>query len=150
MKEESVKTINLIGAITANVYMVLVIALLIVRILEQPEISRSIGLVSTIVLIPLVYLFVTGLRINRPRIYFIWLGLMILFVIFELIIDHILQLDFRNEQWSAILYVMFFFGATGGMIGVAAQAGKLWVYITSIVFLVMLVLSFIQRAITGL
>ena len=137
-------------AITANIYMVLVIALLIVRILEQPEISRSIGLVSTIVLIPLVYLFVTGLRINRPRIYFIWLGLMILFVIFELIIDHILQLDFRNEQWSAILYVMFFFGATGGMIGVAAQAGKLWVYITSIVFLVMLVLSFIQRAITGL
>ena len=75
---------------------------------------------------------------------------MILFALVELIIDHILELDFRSTQWAVILYVMFFFGATGGMIGLAAQAGRRWVTVTSLIFLVMAALAFIQRAITGL
>ena len=46
---------------------------------------------------------------------------MILFALFELIVDQILRVDFRSMQWAVIPYVMFFFAATGGMIGVAAQ-----------------------------
>ena len=75
---------------------------------------------------------------------------MTLFVLVELIIDHIVQLDFGSAQWAVILYVMFFFGATGGMIGVAAQAGRLWASVTGIIFLIMAALAFIQRAMTGL
>ena len=45
---------------------------------------------------------------------------------------------------------MFFFAATGGMIGVARQAGKAWSIATVIVFLVMAIMAFIQRGITGL
>jgi len=120
----------LIGAITANVYMLLVMAVFIARILGQFQTGQWIGLASTLALIPLAYLFVVGLNTNRRRIYFVWLGLMILFVLFELIVDHILSIDFRSIQWAVALYVMFFFGATGGMIGVAAQAGKPWAVVT--------------------
>jgi hypothetical protein len=45
---------------------------------------------------------------------------------------------------------MFFFAATGGMIGVASQAGKSWAITTVIVFFVVAILAFIQRGITGL
>jgi len=45
---------------------------------------------------------------------------------------------------------MFFFGATGGMIGAAAQAGKPWAIVTVLTFLVMATLAFIQRSMTGL
>ena len=144
------RTANLIGAITANVYMLLVIALFIARILGQLETGQWIGLASTLALIPLAYLFVVGLKTNRRRVYFVWLGLMILFLLFELIVDHILRLDFRNLQWAVVPYVMFFFGATGGMIGVAAQAGKPWAIVTVLTFLIMAALAFIQRAMTGL
>jgi hypothetical protein len=58
--------------------------------------------------------------------YFVWPGLMMLFVLFELIVDDILKVDFRKVQWAVVHYVMFFFSATGGMIGVAMQAGKIW------------------------
>jgi hypothetical protein len=144
------RTTNLIGAITANVYMLLVIAVFIARMLGRLEIGQWIGLASTLALIPLAYLFVVGLHTNRRRIYFVWLVLMILFLLFELIGDYIIRLDFRSLQWAVVPYVMFFFGATGGMIGIAAQAGKPWAIVTALTFLIMATLAFIQRSMIGL
>jgi hypothetical protein len=141
---------NLVGAITANVYMLLIIAVFTARILGWLEIGRWIGIASSLVLIPLIYLFVIGLKTDRPKIYFVWLVLMILFLFFELIVDDILQVDFRSVNWAVIPYVMFFFAATGGMIGVAMQAGKRWTRLTCAIFLIMAVLAFVQRGITGL
>ena len=144
------RTTDLVGAITANSYMLLIIAMFIARILGRLEIGRWIGIVSSFVLIPIICLFVVAFKTDRHIIYFIWLTLMILFVLFELIVDDILRVDFRNTQWAVIPYVMFFFAATGGMIGLASQAGKQWSIITSVIFLIMAVLAFVQRAITGL
>ena len=144
------RTADLIGAITANVYMLLVIALLTARMVGRPELEHWIGLASFLVVIPLGYLFVTGLHANRPLIYFVWLGLMFLFLLVELTVDYILKLDFRSVQWAVVPYVMLFFGATGGMIGLAAQAGRLWAGVTVLTFLIMAALAFIQRAKTGL
>ena len=144
------RTPNLVGAITANVYMLLIIAMFTLRIFGWLEIGRWIGIASSLVLIPLIYLFIVGFKTDRHVIYFVWLTLMILFALFELIVDDILTIDIRSSQWTVIPYVMFFFAATGGMIGIAAQAGKPWSIVTSIVFLVMAVLAFVQRGITGL
>jgi len=130
--------------------MFLIIATFTSRILGWLEIGRWIGIASSLILIPLIYLFIVGLKTDRRIIYFVWLALMVLFALFELVIDQILAIDIRSSQWTVIPYVMFFFAATGGMIGVAAQAGKPWSIVTSIVFLIMAVLAFVQRAITGL
>jgi hypothetical protein len=150
MKGSSEPVADLIGAITANVYMLLIIAVFVARILGLLEISRWIGFTSSLVIFPLLYLFIVGLRTSRRKIYFAWLALMILFVLFELIIDQILRVDLRSQQSSVIPYVMFFFAATGGMIGVAFQAGKTWAITTVIIFLIMATLAFVQRGITGL
>ena len=72
------------------------------------------------------------------------------FAIFEIVVDQILRIELRSSQWTVIPYVMFFFAATGGMIGVASQAGKTWSIATTIVFLIMAVLAFVQRTVTGL
>jgi hypothetical protein len=130
--------------------MLLIIAMFTARILGWLEIGRWIGIASSLVLIPLIYLFVTGLKTDRPKIYFVWLALMILFLLFELIVDDILQVDFRSVNWAVIPYVMFFFAATGGMIGVAMQAGKPWTRLTRIMFLIMAIMAFVQRGISGL
>ena len=129
--------------------MLLIIAVFISRILGLLEIGRWIGFTSSLILIPLVYLFVVGLRTGMRRIYFVWLVLMVLFSLFELVVDQILMIDIRSTQWTVIPYVMFFFAATGGMIGIASQAGKAWSIATTIVFLIMAVLAFVQRGITG-
>jgi hypothetical protein len=141
---------NLVGAITANVYMLLIIAMFSARILGWLEIGRWIGFISSLALIPLIYLLAVSFKTERRKIYFVWLGLMILFLFFELIVDDILRVDFRNIQWAVVLYVMFFYGATGGLIGIAIQAGKRWTIPTCIIFLIMAGLAFVQRGLTGL
>ena len=45
--------------------------------------------------------------------------------------------------------VLYFAGA-GGMLGVAAQAGRLWTISAVVLFLVAAVLAFVQRAVTGM
>jgi hypothetical protein len=130
--------------------MLLIIAMFTARILGWSQVGRWIGISSSLVLIPLVYLFVIGLKTDRSVIYFVWLILMILFALFELIADDILKVDLRSTLRVVVPYVMFFFAATGGMIGVASQAGKPWSVVTPIIFLAMAVLAFIQRGITGL
>ncbi len=141
--------VNLVGAITADVHTLMITEVFSARLLHAPETRRWIGIVSSLIIIPLVYLFIMGLRTDRGGIYFVWLILMFLFAITELIIDGILRIDFRNTKWAVITYVIFFFAATGGMIGVASQAGKAWSIATSLVFLIMAILVFVQRKITG-
>ncbi len=144
------KTVNLVGAITAVAYMLLIIMMFIARLLGWSQAGSWIGISSSIVLIPLVYLFVTGLKVNRRTIYFVWLILMILFALFELIFDDIMKVGLRSTLWVVIPYVMFFFAATGGMIGIAAQAGKGWSITAAIIFWIMAILAFVQRGVTGL
>ncbi len=114
------------------------------------EIGRWIGFGTSFVLIPLIYLFDVGLKTNRRIIFSVWLALMVLFTLFELVVDQILVIDIRSSQWTVIPYVMFFFAATGGMIGVAMQAGKPWTRLTCIMFLIMAALASVQRGITDL
>jgi len=150
MNAQAVENANLIGAMTAVVYNVLVIALLAARLAERPRLEYWLGAVAICSVIPLSYLLVVARAADRPPIYFVWIGLMIVFQVVELTLDYILGFEFRSVRWMAITYVMLFFGATGGMIGVAAQAGRGWVTVTVLTWFVMAALAFIQRSITGL
>jgi len=150
MKASTETVADLVGAMTANVYMLMIIAVFVARILGLFEISRWIGFASSLVIFPLLYLFAVGLGTGRRKIYFAWLALMVLFALFELVVDQILMIDIRSARWTVVPYVVFFFAATGGMIGGAAQAGRAWSISTSMVFIAMAVLAFVQRAMTGL
>ena len=62
-------------------------------------VADGIGLAPSVVAIPMACLFVSGLPANRRSIYFVWLGLLILFAVVELIVDHFLEIGFRNVRW---------------------------------------------------
>lgn len=76
------------------------------------------------------------------------LSLCILVFIFRLAGFH--KLVFRKVTWIPIPYLLLFFGGTGGMIGVASLAGRIWTLSAAILFLVMTVLSLVQRTVTGM
>jgi hypothetical protein len=68
----------------------------------------------------------------------------------ELFLDYIFKFEFRKVTWILIPYLLLFFGGTGGMIGVASLAGRIWTLAAAILFLMMTVLSLVQRTITGM
>jgi hypothetical protein len=146
---DSIQVSNLVGAIAANLINVLVIAVFIARLSNRPKIEYWLGIALISSLVPLAYLFITAFGFKRPFLYFIQIGLMITYLVVELLLDYIFKVDFRQNQGIVLPYVMLFFAGTGGMIGVASHAGKVWIVVTVISFLIMGILAFVQRSITG-
>ena len=68
----------------------------------------------------------------------------------EFLLDYALKIEFRQTQWMVISYVVLYFAGTGGMLGVASNAGRGWTISAVILFLVTAVLAFVQRAATGM
>jgi hypothetical protein len=75
---------------------------------------------------------------------------MLAWLIVEALLDYILKIDFRNIRWMLISYTVLFFAGAGGMLGVAANAGRGWSIAAIVLFLIMTVLTFVQRAVTGM
>jgi len=146
---ESTQVSNIIGAVVANLINVLIIAVFIARLSNRPNIEYWLGIILILSIVPLAYLFITAFGFKRHLLYFIQIGLMITYLVVELMLDYILKVDFRQNQRIVIPYIMLFFSGTGGMIGVASHAGKVWVIVTVISFLIMGIFTFVQRYITG-
>lgn len=146
---DSTQVSNIIGAIVANLINILVISVFIARLSKRPKIEYWVGIILILSIVPLTYLFITAIGIKRPLLYFIQISLMMTYLVVEFVLDYVLKVDFRQTQRIVIPYVMLFFSGTGGMIGVASNAGKFWTILTITSFLIMGILAFIQRNITG-
>ena len=75
---------------------------------------------------------------------------MLAFLILLFLVDYVLKYDFRQTQWMVISYVVLYFAGAGGMIGVAALAGRAWMISAIILFFITLILAFVMRAVTGI
>jgi len=140
---------NIFGAVTALIIFALVILVFVYRLLGKERTEYWLGFVLLLTGLPLVYLLITGSRYDRPLLYYVQVGLMLCYLVVELILDYILKAEFRKIRWAALAYVMLFFAGTGGMVGVAALAGRSWIISAAALFLTMTVLSFVQHAKTG-
>jgi hypothetical protein len=141
---------DMTGAITVNAYFICISAMFISRLAGRHDVARWLGRASALALIPLAYLLITAFSTGRTVLYFIQVCLALAFLLAEFLIDHVYHIEFRNVRWATISYVTVFFAASGGMIGIASQAGHWYTAFTAINFLAMAVLAFIQRKRTGL
>jgi len=141
--------INLLGSIIANINNLLMISLFITRICSYHRIEQIIGMVFIASILPIMWIYFQAIKMNRPFIYFLQLGLIICFIIVELILDYILKVEFRQNRGITIPYVALFYASFGGMIGIASHGGKYWMIITVITFLIMVAVSLIMHFRTG-
>lgn len=141
---------NHLGALLAVAIFSLCIFIFIARLLRRPALGLQIGAVLQLAILPLLYLLWTAPQVPRPLLYYIQAGLMLVFLMVELFLDYIFKIKFRNARVYVIPYVMLFFAGTGGMIGIAANAGREWSIAAGALFLVMAVIAFVQRGVTGL
>ena len=140
---------ELLGGVVAVAIYVLCILVFVARLAERPAHAYWLGICLLLTLVPLAYLIVRAPQLERPPLFYIQVGLMILYLSVELVLDYWPGIEFRQLRWAVISYVTLFLGATGGMIGVAALAGRGWGVLAVILFWVMTLLAFFQRFITG-
>ena len=142
--------LNLLGAGLALAIYILCILVFLARLINRPELGQKLGTLLMLAAFPLLYLLWKAPQYDRPVLYFIQIGLMLVYLTVTLALDYIWEFDFRQIRWMVISYVTLFFAATGGMLGVAALAGRSWMFLAVILFLIMAFLAFVQRAVTGI
>ena len=142
---------NLIGAVTGFFLYGLYILMFVLRLIGLAAWGHRIATLQFLCLVPLVYLLVAFPRIDAGPLFVVQVSLMIFFLIVEFVVDYWLRLDFRSTRWMVITYVTFFFAATGGLLGIIARMpDRAWIFAGGVMFLVMAVLAFVSRAVTGI
>ena len=141
---------NLLGAIVAISFYASAILVFIFRLVGKPQYGHWIGYFEFLLAIPMIFLLLTARALERPALYYVQIGCMLAWLTVEAVLDYILHVDFRNIRWMVISYVVLFFAGTGGMLGVARNAGPGWTVLAIVLFLVMAGLAFVQSAVTGM
>ena len=141
---------NLLGAIVAIAFYVSAILVFVFRLLGKPQYGHWIGYFEFLLAIPMIFLLLKAPQLELSALYYIQIGCMLAWLVVEALLDYILKIDFRNIRWMVISYVVLFFAGAGGMLGVARYAGRGWSISAIILFLIMAVLTFVQRAVTGM
>ena len=145
-----VEKTNLLGAVTAIAFFVSAILFFAFRLLGKPQYGHWIGYYEFLLAIPLIYLLIQSPQLGWPTLYYIQIACMLAWLVLEFLLDYILKFDFRNVRWMLISNVVLFFAGTGGLLGVASNAGRGYSISAIILFLIMAALTFVQRAITGM
>ena len=145
-----VRKANRLGGIISLLVLVLCILIFLFRLGGMPGVEKWLGVIFLATAIPFTYLLYGAASLKRSRLYFIQAGAILLFILLELLFDYIFQIEFRSVKWMTVLYVMFFFAGTGGLIGIASLNGKRWSTAAIVLFLLMTLLAFLQRGITGM
>ena len=141
---------NILGTYLALIVLILCSLIFIFRLLGLSKIEHLLGIIFLLTSLPITYLLLTAGQFQRPTIYYVQIGIMLVFMIVELILDYLFNFDFRHTKWMVITYAMLFFAATGGMIGIASLSGKPYSIIAIFLWLIMAFLAFFQRYKTGM
>jgi hypothetical protein len=143
-------TTNLLGVLVTHAVYGLCVLTFVFRLLGKPQVGYWFGYPLLLMALPLAYLLLQAGHLSRPLLFYVQICLMLAFLVVEAVLDYILKTDFRHVRWMLISYVTLFFAATGGMLGVAAYGGRIWTLTAVILFSLMAVLAFVQRAVTGM
>ena len=143
------ETLNILGALCAIWIYTFCIVVFIARLRDNPLLERAAGIINFLSAFPLIYLLITANQYNRPILYYVQIGFMLLWILVTLLVDYIFHYHFRDNLRLVIVYVMLFFAGTGGMLGVASLAGSGWMITAVVLFFLMTGLTFYQRAKTG-
>jgi hypothetical protein len=137
------------GAIAAYVIYISSILTFLSRLIGRDKLGQAFGYATLLMGFPLAYLFYKGPMLDRSALYYIQIGLMLAWILVCLFLDYLYKVEFRQNRPAVIAFVVLFFAGTGGMLGVTALAGRVWLIPAVVLFLIMAVLAFVQRAVTG-
>lgn len=141
---------DLLGAIVAHVIFISSIITFSSRMIFNLQPGHWTGIPILLMAFPLGYLLLRAHEFNRPFLYYVQIVIMLVWLMVLFLVDYVLGYDFRQTQWMVISYVVLYFAGMGGMIGIAAGAGRVWTISAVILFLIAAVLAFVQRAVTGI
>jgi small-conductance mechanosensitive channel len=142
--ESDYRRIDLIVVYLANLINVMMGFLFVARISGLSQVERVLGIVAMILGFCLGYVALINRRNKRDKWETYLLIPICLFFIVELVLDYILDLDFRGTALVGP-YVLFYYVGLWGLIGYAFRFDKKWGFVTVVTYFLNMSLSVLQH-----
>ncbi|HSF80889.1 MAG TPA: hypothetical protein VLA49_06625 [Anaerolineales bacterium] len=139
---------DLAFVITATLFNLLIAAIFIAQKRQRADLVRVFGILWLSLGIPLLLVFVHYLSLGKELWIMIYFGLVLFYMLVELLLDYILKFDFRSKRSTHIPYIILEYVALIGLIGISFAVDRTWGFVVSISFWILLVaLIFLYRGI---
>jgi hypothetical protein len=121
--------VDLVVIIAANLINLIMVGIFLSRPFEQTRLEYVLGWINIGLALPLSFAVVKNFMDRREWWTFVLPSIMIIFLIVELVLDYILQLNFRST-WMLWPYLILFYFAQWMLIGYAFLVDNTYGFIT--------------------
>jgi small-conductance mechanosensitive channel len=142
--ESDYRRIDLIVVYLANLINVIMVFLFVARISALSQVERVLGIVAMIMGFCLGYIALINRMKKRDKWETYLLVPIFLFFIVELVLDYILDFDFRSTALVGP-YVLFYYVGLWGLIRYAFRFDKKWGFLTLVTYFLNMSLSVLQH-----
>jgi hypothetical protein len=125
---------DLTFVVSGVLFNLMVIGVYIAQKRERLKLVRIFGSVVICLGIPLSAVFVNYLLQGRALWIIMYMGLILAYLVVELFLDFILKIEFRKRPILHVPYILLFYGASLGFIGISFSIDRTWGYIVSVTF----------------
>jgi hypothetical protein len=129
---------DLIFVLCALLFMWLVSGVYISQKKERPDLVRRFGATSLLLFAPLSIVFLNYLVNGKDTWIMVMFSFILLYMAVEFLLDFVFIIEFRSKPSLHIPYVILFYIALGGFIGISFSIDVTWGYLVSISFWVLL------------
>jgi hypothetical protein len=138
------RRVDLAVVYTANLINIVMALLFVARIYNVSQVENILGIVAIIMGFGLGFIAFVNWRNKREKWEYYLLIPIFLFFIVELLLDYILNIDFRNTTLVGP-YILFYYVGLWGLIGYAFRFEKKWGFLTLATYFVNMALSVLQH-----
>lgn len=115
--------------LVANLYNLILVGIFLSRPYGMQRLERFLGLIGIALGLPLAIALVINWRAGREWWFWFLPALLLAFILAELILDYILQIEFRQTRLLGP-YLLLYYAALMGMIGYAFQVRTAYGFVT--------------------
>jgi hypothetical protein len=125
---------DLIFLAAALAFNLLIAAIFIADKLGRSKLIRTLGQIWLTLALPLGVVLVWNWIVGRERWVLVCLGLVLLYMVVEWLLDYVLKLPFRQKPYLHVPYIILEYVALFSLIGIAFSIDRRWGWLVSVTF----------------
>ena len=129
---------DLIFVLSAAAFNLLIASIFIAQKLGRGKLVRVFGILWLWLIVPLALVFVSYWRTGREIRIMLYLDLVFLYMLVELLLDHVLRYNFRAKAVTHVPYILLEYAALFSLIAIAFDIDSRWGWVVSICFWILM------------
>lgn len=131
-------TFDLMFALSAVAFNLLIAAIFVAQKQGREKLVRTFGNLWLWLIVPLALVFVSYWQAGRETKILVGFGLVFIYMLVELLLDHVFKVDFRSKAITHVPYIILEYIALFSLIAIAFDISQTWGIIVSICFWILM------------